>query len=172
MGGLARLGKRLLIFDRCGGLLAAMRSKVDECRAWERFCREQAARAGSDLQRQGLEASAEYCNAAADDVEQGGLLSQVLSQSARNAPRLTWTPLDGMRRKDAERARKHGLISTRTDLTKRVRAYSKTGGRRFEPCHSCQINQALGSLSSTGMAAQNWLWQPDGNGETSCPVRR
>jgi hypothetical protein len=47
-----------------------MRRLADEYRAWERLCREQAARAESELARQGLERSAEYCQSVADDIEQ------------------------------------------------------------------------------------------------------
>ena len=66
------------------------------------------------------------------------MLSQILSQRAGNNPRQARTLADGMRQRDAGNARQRGRIITGADWTKWVRAYSKTGGRRFEPCHSCR----------------------------------
>jgi hypothetical protein len=46
-----------------------MRNRVSECRAWERLCREQAARADTGLARQGLEKAAELCRLQAEAFE-------------------------------------------------------------------------------------------------------
>jgi hypothetical protein len=46
-----------------------VRRLANEYRAWERLCHEQAARAETELARQGLERSAEYCRSVADDIE-------------------------------------------------------------------------------------------------------
>jgi hypothetical protein len=65
-------------------LTPAMRSKVDECQAWERFCREQAARAGTELQRHGLEASADYCRGVAEAIERTSPWTQFWTQTVHN----------------------------------------------------------------------------------------
>lgn len=46
-----------------------MLNTANEYRAWESFCRLQAAAAASELGRRGLERAAELCSAAADDIE-------------------------------------------------------------------------------------------------------
>ena len=53
-----------------------MRRLANEYRAWERLCREQAARADTELARQGLERSAEYCRSVADDIERADRWTQ------------------------------------------------------------------------------------------------
>jgi hypothetical protein len=70
------------------------RRLANKYRAWESFCRDQAALAGSGLQRRGLEASAEYCRAAADEIERASW-TQFWTQTSQDS--ISPDVLDGMK---------------------------------------------------------------------------
>ena len=59
---------------------------ASEYRAWESFCRLQAAAADSELGRRGLERAAELCSGAAADIE----------TSSRHMTRVGWLNLSSL----------------------------------------------------------------------------
>ena len=69
-----------------------VRRLANEYRAWERLCHEQAARAETELARQGLQRSAEYCRSVADDIEQADRWTHFRIQTLRDGIkwRLSW----------------------------------------------------------------------------------
>ncbi|OSI22854.1 hypothetical protein BST65_22915 [Bradyrhizobium canariense] len=104
---------------------------IDELARMERICRDLAEESALSLERAGLlEMAANYRR-------------EIWTQS-RTQRRKYRTELDGQ---GGSRGRESRLISLRKRIGRhrmiRCRPYSKTGGRRFEPCHSCQRNQTL-----------------------------
>jgi hypothetical protein len=102
------------------------RCLANKYRAWESFCRDQAPLAGSGLQRRGLEASAEYCRAAADEIERA-FWTQFWTQTSQDS--ISPDVMDGMKGRATNRTYRGSL--TMSGHRRRPEVTGKGSNRRF-----------------------------------------
>jgi hypothetical protein len=110
---------------------------IDDLARMERICLDLAGQAAMPEERAGLlEMAANYRGVAGRPAREQHISRTQIGTQRRNYR----TELD---RQGGLRGWQGRLISLRKvtgrHLMVRCRPYSKTGGRRFEPCHSCQL---------------------------------